>query len=59
MMALVAIDAINASRMVTANRLIDWNIGSVSAVIDLNKHYGFGYFATRHTGKEFYVMKAI
>ena len=42
MTALVAIDAINASRMVTANRLIDWNIGSVSAVFDLYKHYGFG-----------------
>lgn len=58
-MALVAIDAINASRMVTANRLIDWNIRSVSEAFNLNKHYGFGYFATRHTGKEFYLMKAI
>ena len=47
-MVLVAIDAINASRMVTANRLIDWNIGALSAAIDLNKHYGTGYFAIRH-----------
>ena len=49
MTALVAIDAINASRIVAVNRLSDCNIGSVSAAFDLNKHYEIGYFATRYT----------
>ena len=47
-MVLVAIDAINASRMITANRLTDWSIGSVSAAFDLNEHYGTGYLVTRY-----------
>lgn len=37
---LVAIDAMNRSRVIIANRLSDWNIGLVSAASHLNGHYG-------------------
>jgi hypothetical protein len=47
-MVLVAIDAINASRIVDANRLSDWNMVAGIAASDLNQHYDVGYFVTRH-----------
>ena len=39
-MVLVAIDTRNASRMIVANRLSEWNIGPVNAASYLNGHYG-------------------